>query len=449
MAKKAPKTQRAARAGGFARRWIPAAYLDREGGGAALARTFGIAVAVRLVLMPIACHSDLISTYHRSWVVLNELHPTYWLPHQLIQAFFLALYSPFLRLEELLAWERGMSASVGFWLETFAPHPQVMPALFLFKVPYLLCDLGTAAILLRLFADAPAKGFRAVSMWLFNPVTIFVFYVFGRYDAVAIFFLALGVLALQRSAPLRSALALGIAIWSRYWPVFLLPFLVIAVGGGWRRQLRLCAVALAPSLLYNLASHFLAARSRPPALSMAQSRFPDYLLGLNLGIGWSQVVFVLPTLYLLLVMLAGVAGMPRTGADRAVRFCEYAVCCLALFYATAFFHPQYFTWFILFLVILRAGETRPVLRNLHYFQILLFVPYTFYWKQATFGFLLAPLDPDFFIALPPPSDWIEPFMSPLLLVNLAHTAIGATCLFTVGWLLLGGRARTRAAETGD
>jgi len=42
------------------------------------------------------------------------------------------------------------------------------------------------------------------------------------------------------------------------------------------------------------------------------------------------------------------------------------------------------------------------------------------------GFLLAPLAPDFFIGLPPPSDVVERFYPALTLVNLARTGIGAS-----------------------
>jgi hypothetical protein len=131
------------------------------------------------------------------------------------------------------------------------------------------------------------------------------------------------------------------------------------------------------------------------------------------------------------------AWVAKPRGDLVMRFSTYAFAALSLLYATSFFHPQYFTWSLLFLVILRAASASVVLRNLHYVQILLFVPYTFYWKRTLFGYLLAPLDPEFFRDLAAPADWLTAFGSPLVLVNLARTLMSVICVFMAGWVLFG------------
>ena len=418
---------------------VPSEYRELEGGVRTLARTFGIAVAIRLVLMPIACHSDLISTYHRAYAVLKGFRPLYWLPHELIEAFFLVLYSPILALDEMLVWDGAGGAVIDFWLGPFASHPQILLSLFLFKLPYLLCDLAIALVLLRLFIDTPVKGLRAASMWLLNPITVFAFYLVGRPDPIGILLLSLALLSFRRSRPLRGAFGFGLAVWSMYWPVFLLPFLMLFSPQGRGRRLQFLAVALAPALLDNLA--VLLEGGDPievPAISLVRTTFTTYLMGLHLDLGLKQTIFVFPTIYALLLMFVLVAK-PR--GDLLIRFSEYAFACLSLFYATSFFHPQHFTWCLLFLVILRARSNSTRLRYLHYLQILLLVPYTFFWKKTLFGFLLAPLDPDFFSSISAPMDWLAAYGSPLVLMNLARTAFSVVCVFTAGWVLFGGDQR--------
>jgi hypothetical protein len=425
-------------------RLVPPAVRAADGGTRALARRFGIALAIRLVLMPIACHADLISTYHRSYLVLDSFRPRWWLLHQLIQSGLLTLYSPFLALDELLDWQpMTHMASTPFWLETFAPHPQVFLALFLFKLPYLVCDFAIALVLLRIFGDAPDRALRAASMWLFSPVTIFVFYVFGRHDAIAILCVALGLLAIRRAKPLRGALAIGFAIWSRYWPIVVLPFLVAFAAADWRSRLKLVAVAVAPVVIFNSVASLQARETSPvPAVHMAGSQFAEYLLTLNFDLGWTQVLYAFPVAYALLLMFAVVA---KPTEDPCTRFCRFAFCCLSLLYATSFFHPQYFTWCLLFLVILRADARTTVLRNLHYAQLLLLVPYTFYWRNSLFGYLFAPLDPAFFISVPAPVDWIEPHISPFVFVNFFRTLLSVVCVAMAGWVLLDGERRAAEA----
>jgi len=111
-----------------------------------------------------------------------------------------------------------------------------------------------------------------------------------------------------------------------------------------------------------------------------------------------------------------------------------------------YFHPQYFTWFVLFLVVVRATEDDRVLTNVYRLQMWLFVPYTFYFGSPLFGLLLAPLDRDFFLTLSSPWDWITAFGRPELVLGLARSALSAACLFMVGWLLFGYRWREAAAS---
>lgn len=427
----------------------PDSYGDLPDSGRPLARTFGVALAIRLVLMPIAVHGDLLSSYHRSWILLHDFPLKRLLPHEIIQAPFLWLYSLFLPMERLVTWEGGISATPEFWTGTFASDPLANVALFLMKLPYLLGDFTVALVLLHLFASRPENGIRAASMWLLNPITIFTFYVFGRHDVIAILFIALGLLTLGRSKSLRSALAIGVAIWSRYYPLLLLPFLLAVHSGGWKKRLQIALVALAPLAVYNvllMLGHDVfsgpVGTDSIPSIRMASSNFGTYLVRFNLDMGNLQVLFVFPLLY---VMLCTFAFAVPGRDDTVTRFSSFAACCLCLLYATTFFHPQYFSWIILFVVILRADSSDPVLTGLHYCQLLLFVPYTFFWRRELFGYLLTPLNPEFFASIASPWTWIDAVGSPEILVNLARTALSAICLFMAGWILFDGRKRP--AET--
>jgi len=435
-----------AKRGGRVRRFlIPATYDAHPGAVRSLVRTLVIALLIRLPLMPIAAHVDLVSTYHRSYLILHDFHPRYWVPHEILQAMFLILYSPFLALSDLLGWGIDATASFEFWVDSFIQHPQIHWALFLFKVPYLLCDVAIASILLRFFAKEPAKGVKAASLWLLNPIAIFGFYVFARHDAVTILFVVLGLWSLQRSWFIRGALSIGVAIWARYYPVFYLPFLYATVTGDWKRKARTVAIALVPVLAFNVfvvlaettatAAGDVANPGRAPLMGASSSNFASYLVNFYLDMGWKQILFVFPASAVALVLYAFTVEQRARASGWVLRFVEYCAAFLLVLYATSFFHPQYFTWFLPFLVILRAQSSSPVLRNLHYLQILMFVPYTFFWGRPLFGYLFASIDPAYFTSLPAPWDWIAQFGPPKILLNLVRSAMTATCLFMAGWIL--------------
>lgn len=419
----------------FLERIVPPVYLAAEGGGRSFVKACALALVIRLILMPISSHPDLLSTYHRSYLLHTGFVPHWWVPHELIQSAFLVLYSPFLPLAELLGWDGFGSASNDFWLESFAPHPLALLALFLFKMPYLLCDFAVSLVLLRLFVETPAKGLAAAKMWLLNPLTIFSFYVFGRHDAIAILFIALGLLWLDRGQSLRGAFSIGVAIWSRYYAAFLLPFLAaLHPGSGWKKA-GILAIGLLPIAAFNLLTAVGAPEFEMASVYMVKSaRFSNYLLSFDFDIGSHQVLFVFPMLYGMLFLLA----LVRPQRDRlVVRFSEYAACCLLVLYAAAFFHPHYISWSILFLVILRAEEQGRVLGNFHYLQILLFVPYTFSWGEPLSVWLLAPLNPELFKSLDSPWTLIEAFGDPQVLMDLVRSLMSAVCMFMAGWILFG------------
>jgi hypothetical protein len=176
---------------------------------------------------------------------------------------------------------------------------------------------------------------------------------------------------------------------------------------------------------------------------MTSGQFGKYLVRFHLDMGNYQAIFVFPFVYTLLLLWSAVA--PRR--ERLVlHFCELATCCLALFYATAFFHPQYFSWIVLFLVILRAHTGDPVLRNVHYVLIALFVPYTLYWREALWGMLLSPLDAEYFAPLVSPWNWMKTWGSPEILVNVPRSVLSAVCFFLVAWILADGRRRLARAH---
>jgi hypothetical protein len=189
-------------------------------------------------------------------------------------------------------------------------------------------------------------------------------------------------------------------------------------------------------VFYNVQAVLLHPGHGSVSARMVKSKFADYLLAFELPMGWSQEIFVFPAAVAMLFIYS--LAVPRKGG-LILRFTEYGACVLALFYATVYFHPQYFTWIVPFLVILRVEEERPVLRNLHYLLMVLFVPCTFYFGASVFGLLLAPLDREFAMGLPSPWEWIDTFGSARILVNLARSGVTATCLFMVFWILFGER----------
>ncbi len=126
-----------------------------------------IGLILRFIFIPIAFHGDLLSTYHRSFMILlGSTNLGLYSPTQLIQTLFLFVYQLFLPLEELLIWPEGSSSvPVAFWLYSFVPHYASKFAVFLFKIPYLIFDFATGIILLHYLSNVK-KGVLAYKFWM-------------------------------------------------------------------------------------------------------------------------------------------------------------------------------------------------------------------------------------------------------------------------------------------
>ena len=100
----------------------------------------------------------------------------------------------------------------------------ISPSAFFFKAVFILFDLGVMALLVRVLRH---RGLPAARLLLYaaNPLVIVFTAGEGHLDVVQVFFLCLGCVLLQRKTA-AGALALGIAVMSKYLSAVAAPFLV-------------------------------------------------------------------------------------------------------------------------------------------------------------------------------------------------------------------------------
>lgn len=416
-------------------RIVPPAYLRDRKLLRELRKWLVLALVVRLILMPATCHVDLISSYHRSYELTRSFRFGALNPHEGVQALFLTAYSHVLPLNELLAYEGSSTATPEFWTDTFVRHPQVNLALFLFKVPYLLFDLAIAALFLHIFSETPANGVRAFAAWLLNPITVYTFYVFGRHEVVALFFVVGSLYLLQRRRVYSAFLALALAIWSRQYPILYLPFIFTVFDAPRRDKNRWLT-----SLFFIVIGLTLVAtavgRSGPAALLLAisKSRFAEFMLAASFQLTGPQQIHLFPLFWFLLLMLSHYRPLRRPFTYTFSVYC--ATTCL-LYYGLALFHPQYFTWFIPFLVYVYASSGDRDLRSMFAVQIVLFFMSILYFWEDTTTLLFAPLAPDLFINMTSPTELLDRYYPWKQFLNIFRSFMSAACLFMAGYLLWG------------
>jgi hypothetical protein len=192
-----------------------------------------IAIIIRLLIMPFFGHIDLLSEARRVfyWVENNIfINNTPRNTTMFIETLSFRIFQFLLPESQSMFYISNISqsmSSVPHFFE-FVSHTTTFRTFFILKIPYLVCDLATAIVVYNYFSDKK-RGLRSAIMWLFNPVTIFAFYIFGRFESIPIFFLAASLLALKKDKILLSALLLGLCLNGREMMILFFPIFLVAL----------------------------------------------------------------------------------------------------------------------------------------------------------------------------------------------------------------------------
>ena len=403
---------------------IPYSYREDPSARADIVKWLLIGLLIRVTLMPITVYyPDLLSVYWRAsliayqripWagegqIIVHYLHALFlWIFKPLMPYFNSILYHP----QIVPGADWGMFA-------TFVNHPNVFRTLFLFKVPYLLFDLGCAFLLLHIFPDRK-KGVLAFIFWIINPIVIFATYIAARYEVVSVFFILLSLYYARKNLPTKSVLSLGISIIIRWYPLILLPFFVIILGKRWWERLRLAFWGLLPLVLMTILARSL---GRPSEIEiLAQLPYGENLLGMSFYLGHLyDYVFVFLAAYTVLWLY--------TYFNTNYSFSDLwktVLMLLLIFFATCFFHVHYFVWLIPFLTLQIVEDRKFV--ALFALQVLFYVVYTFQWQSHLAGYLFTPLDYYYFVSLRSPFEIINGYYPIAKFIGIFRSALSGTSL---------------------
>lgn len=235
-------------------RIIPAPLLDPNTRPRLLG-WLGVGLLVRLLIAPFTVSADLLAVYWRSHLIAYDgtvfgdylvnmgAHYTH--------AISLRLLDPVLPAPDVL-W-----TDPWWWSDSGGLAPQVQRAfvdtegifgtLLALKLPYLVFDLAAGLVILALVADAaPRHQIRAWAFWMLSPIGLYASYAFGRYEMFAVALVVAALLGCERGHPWWGAVALGVAITMRGYPIVLVPVFALIVVRRPLAQLAWASLAVLP-----------------------------------------------------------------------------------------------------------------------------------------------------------------------------------------------------------
>ncbi|MBI2026680.1 MAG: hypothetical protein HYS98_02575 [Deltaproteobacteria bacterium] len=196
---------------------------------------------LRLLIMPFSFHGhDIFYIYYYpfkfitqnfydpyAWIALHNPHNQYYSPLVLhFFSFFLIIFKPFLPFLENLfqtfeAWNFTWEGNSIHYASVFSDL-QLFRTLFLFKMPYLICDLGCGWILTKLFEDR-SKAILAFKCWMLNPFTLHSAFALGQMDIIPTFLILAAFISYKKSWIAATTLLLCAGLFKIY-AILLLPY---------------------------------------------------------------------------------------------------------------------------------------------------------------------------------------------------------------------------------
>ncbi len=364
----------------------------------------GVGLAVRLLLMPFTASTDMLAVYWRSHLIAFDgtVFDTYLVnmgAHYVHAAALLAISVVDSGIEAVWTdpwWWSNSTALAPQVYREFVTRPDAYRTLFLLKVPYLLFDTAAGLAVLALVRDEGARARRrAWAFWMLSPIGIYAGYLFGRYEAFPVLFVVLALLAVERRRPWLGAMALGLAITMRSYPVLLVPVFALVAVPGWPRRLGWAGVSLLPlGLVMATNQVFASTVGELSRLRDFGTGATFFAYGIPVEGGGSVYVFFAGAFVLYAALLARQLG---GWGDTPVGIRDLWVWLLVLhvaMFGLATFSAHWFTWLTPFvaLALARRPQWRAVL-PLHLAQVVAVLLIADLLGGSVLN-VFAPLEPD-------------------------------------------------------
>jgi hypothetical protein len=388
-----------------------------------LYKYFLIGLLIRLVLLPFFFQRDILSTYQRAaQTVFNGILGAdfqQFIIH-LLHSGYLFLIKPLIpNLDNLVKILLNTDTWTS-WID-FNSNMYVYRILSLFKFPYLILDFACIFILIRLIYDKePLKRLKVFKFWMFNPLVIFITYMFARHEIIAIFIALLSLLLAKYNRKYWSIILLAIGVAMRFFPLMILPLLIIFLARKKKDYIILFSIGILGLLALEGFSDLYFGRS--VIFSLLNAEQFNYIISAKLPLIIHDNIFIFIAAYFILIF-----SFLHQKNKTFELFLNYSGMVYLLYVAISFFHPQYLMWVIPFIILVFVRKNSLYYYHLLQFALLMIV--LIYWGDLVTKFLFAPIDIKYVLYTAGPIPIINRFYDPVKFVNIFRSIFTAVSLW--------------------
>ena len=293
--------------------------------------------------------------------------------------------------------------------------PYIFKYLIVLKLPYLALDLIIAYLLYRYFDDKKL-GKRAVIVWLFNPFSIVIFYIFGNVDIFPVALTVAALLAAKEKRLTAASIILGLAAGFKLYPLLFVPFLALS-GRDTVQKIKLLA---APFLV--LAAIVLPFMSSAFVSSALVSGLSTRIFSPGVTIGFNETIITGMFAYTILLFVA------ITGGGK-ISLTKYFLATLLVIFSFTHFHIQWLSWVIPFAVILTVQKPKLGWMVLFIGILAFLIPPLYEDRSMTIS--LFRVYSTLYDILPTPFSILQNFYDPYSLQSIIHTVFAGVNLVLI------------------
>lgn len=301
-------------------------------------------ILIRLVLMPITYHDDLLSaTLREALYVFEGAYGLGNFSELLVSGYLKLTQSLFYELPDSLSMlqninsisinEKGQAA--------FLASRTVFRYLFLLKIPFLIADIGVLILLWKFFDDYK-KRLTAVALWAVNPFVLYPVFVWGRHEIFPILCIMAALYLIKKNSRfIWPMILLGVAIHFRSTFLLLLPFFALYCGKDWKGWL---AYSVIPFITFNILSAVFTCHSCSLQLTLGggySAKFTNYLFAGSIGNDFTSTGLFIVSYVLVFYFFLNEKFKKTLSFKKLV---NYSLIGMFTFYAFSTFHPHYIAW---------------------------------------------------------------------------------------------------------
>lgn len=294
-------------------------------------------------------------------------------------------------------------------------NQNIFKYLTVLKLPYLFLDILVAFLLLKYFKDKK-KGEKAATIWLFNPFTIVLVYVFSNIDTYAVLLTVISFLYIKRKKYIHAAGFMGLASTFKLYPLLFVPFLFLK-GKNIKEKILILAI---PILILGIVIMPFWSPDFVKSALISGLTTRIFSPGFTIGFGESIIVglFLLSALFFYGWLF-----------DKKLKLFSYWVTMLLVIFSFSHFHIAWLLWVAPFIVILAVKEPRLSLPLFLWASLAIAIP--LFYQDRSMTVSLFRVYTTWYDLLPTPFTVMLKFYDPYSFQSMMHSVLaGATVLIS-------------------